>query len=66
VAAHVAKTEENATLFCAHGSLKLDEEGSSDKHKALTFFTAGANLNLDEPRARVFLNTGTDDDKLNG
>jgi transposase InsO family protein len=62
----VAEAEENATLFCAHNSLELDEEGSGDKHQASTFFTAGANLNLDEPRARVFLNTGTGDNKLDG
>jgi hypothetical protein len=66
MAAHVVKAEEDAILFCAHGSLELDEEGSGDKRQASTFFTAGANLNLDEPRARVFLNTGTGDDKLDG
>jgi hypothetical protein len=62
----VVEAEEDDTLFCVHGSLELDEQGSSDKRQASTFFTASANLNVDEPRARVFLNTGTGDDKLDG
>jgi hypothetical protein len=66
VAAHVAEADEDATLFSAHGFPELDEAGSGDKRQASTFFTAGANLNLDEPRARVFLNTGTSGGKLDG
>jgi hypothetical protein len=62
----VVEAEEDAALFCAHGFLELDEGGSGDKHQASTFFTASANLNLDESQSRVFLNTGTGDDKLDG
>jgi hypothetical protein len=66
VAAHVAEVEEDATLFSTHGFPEQDEVGSGDKRQALTLFTTGANLDLDEPRAHVFLNTGTSDDKLDG
>jgi hypothetical protein len=41
-----------------------DEAGSGDKRQAPALFTVGANLDLDELRARVFLNTGTSGDKL--
>jgi hypothetical protein len=66
VAVHVVEAEENATLFSAHSSPELDEAGSGNKRQASTLFTTGANLDLDEPQARVFLNTGTSGDKLNG
>jgi hypothetical protein len=36
------------------------------KRQALTLFTAGTNLDLDEPQACVFLNTSTSGDKLDG
>jgi hypothetical protein len=51
----VAEAEEDATLFSMHGFPEQDEVGSGDKRQALTLFTAGANLDLDEPRAHVFL-----------
>jgi protoheme ferro-lyase len=57
VAAHVAEAEEDAALFSVHGFPEQDEAWSGDKHQAPTLFTAYANLDLDEPWARVFLST---------
>jgi hypothetical protein len=62
----MAKVEEDATLFSAHSFPEQDEAGSGDKRQAPTLFTTGANLDLDELRAHVFLNTGTSGDKLDG
>jgi hypothetical protein len=52
-------------VFFAHGFLELDAEGSSGKVQASTFCTESAvDLDIEEPRARVFLNTGSSEDKL--
>ena len=45
----------------------MDAEGSSGKAQASTFCTKSAtSLNIEEPRARAFLNTGSGEDKLDG
>ena len=54
-------------LFLVHGFLELDAEGSSDKAQASTFYTESTiDLDIEEPRACVFLSTGSDEDKLDG
>jgi hypothetical protein len=64
---NVVEAEEEAALFLAHGFLELDAEGKSGKAQALTFCTESAfDLDIEEPRARVFRNTGSGEDKLDG
>jgi hypothetical protein len=60
----VVEAKEDDTLFSARGFPEQDEAGSGDKLQTPALFTAGANQDLDEPWARVFLNTGTSGDKL--
>jgi hypothetical protein len=45
-------------LFLAHGFLELEEHVLCSK--------ADADLDLNEPRARAFLNNGSGEDKLDG
>jgi hypothetical protein len=58
-AAHLTEADDDeATLFLAHGFLELEEH--------VLCSMANADLDLNEPRARAFLNTGSGEDKLDG
>ena len=59
--AHVAGADDDeVALFLAHGFLELETEEDAFCSKA------DASLDIDEPRARAFLNTGSGEDKLDG
>ena len=57
--------DEDVAAFVAHGFLELDGEGSCSKAKASTFCAKTACLDLKEPRARAYLDTGNGE-KLDG
>jgi len=59
-AAHLVEADDDeAALFLAHGFLELETED-------ILCSKADANLDIDEPRARAFLNTGSGEHKLDG
>jgi hypothetical protein len=56
-AAHLAEVDDDGmALFLAHGFLELEEDVLCSK--------ADADLDINEPRAQAFLNTGSGEDKL--
>ena len=58
---HLAEADDDeATLFLAHGFLELEIE------EDILCSKADASLDIDEPRARAFLNTGSGEDKMDG
>jgi len=60
-AAHVAEAEDDdGALFLAHGFLELDEKTEAVCSKAT------ASLDINEPRAHVFLNTSANEEALDG
>ena len=60
-AAHVAEAEDDdGALFFAHGFLELDEKNEAVCSKATV------SLDINEPRARVFLNTSANEEALDG
>jgi hypothetical protein len=66
-AAHVAEAEEDAALFFTHGSIELDTEEGYDKVQASSFCSKHTSLDFEEPRARAYLDTRSDDaEKMDG
>ena len=64
-AANVAQVDEDAAAFLAHGFLELDAQGSCSKAQASIFCAKNGCLELEEPRARAYLDTGNGE-KMDG
>jgi hypothetical protein len=69
-----AEEQEETALFLAHASPVLRPKGEASKGEALAsphtystlLLTSSALLHIDEPRAQAFLDSDSNDDKLEG